>query len=533
MCRQTRDGDIIFIGRKDSVVKVRGYRVDLNEIEEVVLRFNQMKQVKVLSTSEVISAYIVSSETIDLKQLKLHCLTHLPRYAVPNLFHQLESLPLTSNNKVDTHILLKINTSSSPTYKSTKSSNRCVDEKEAKIVKLWSDMFERQIGRDESFFEIGGNSLNAQRMLNQLENIFNTRFSLADLMSNPTIHEIVSLLKEQTHNNTGNQNIIENPKTGLPLSFQQEQMLFLDEISLPGAYNLQLVQFFTKQLDCKRLFDALETLVDKNEILRTRILDLNGEFHQQIESTSTIQRLAIKKISNEDLKKLIIDQSTKRFDLFSSPPLRFQFFDVDNERYCLFLETHHIISDATTTMLIEQQISHVYNGLTLDYPLTTYSHWSIRQKSSKNIAKCENMASELTKELSSIKDSIQLRQKLVKEEQSEIKQFETTISLHKNLQSTPFVWFCTKMAKVFVEEFHQNTLIIGAPVQNRDAKTEKVLGNFLNNLIIPLQYNMKSGFDKNLKLNERVVANSMQYSKLPFSFIASQSNRNQLYDVYG
>lgn len=521
LCRKTRDGDILFIGRKDNVTKVRGYRVDLNEIEAVLLRFKNIKQAKVLSDHENIRAYFVTiNKIVDLNDIRKHCIKYLPRYAVPNLFHQVDEMPLTPNNKIDIHTLLKIATSNKRIE---------ADETEDKIVEIWSDMFKQRVGLNDSFFEIGGNSLNAQIMLNQLKSNFGIRLTISDLITNPTIHELRQLLKsrfvEVNLSITAAQQMI-------PLSFQQEQMLYLEGVCEPGSYNLQFIHFFTKHLKIQSLFDALKELFNKHEILRTRILYSDEELYQQIMPNS-IKHLEIEQISDKALRQLILDESVRPFDLFTDLPLRVRFFEVDSNRYCLFVEMHHYITDATSSMLIEGYISNSYNGLQTTHPAITYAQWSIQQKSPEKLAEFKRLTNKLTQDWSKIGNSIKLDEVLSMKDH--IRVLKSTVQISNHIKSTKFIWFCTHLVRVFTSEFQQNTLIIGAPVQNRNYETFNVLGNFLNNIIVALKYDNKWSFEEAMEINEKEVARSMCYSELPFSFIANQqrSNKVPLYDVYG
>lgn len=544
LCRQNCDGDILFVGRVDNVVKVRGYRVDLNEIEAVLMHFEQIKQAKVLADEENIYAYfLAATQAVDRSELRKFCNVHLPRYAVPNVFNQLSKMPLTNNNKIDARALLSMRRDNSLTMRRDDSliKDPSSNEEQKRISQIWFEMFERRVGVDESFFEIGGNSLSAQRMLNRIESVFHLRLSIADLMENPTILELEQFLKrikrESSKSTTTTSRLSTTSSKSStersPLSYQQEQMLFLEEVSRPGEYNLQFVQFFTKDLNIEHLFDALEEVSGNNEILRTRIVENEGEFCQETTDTSPFNRPSVERIANEDLKRLIRDESTRRFDLFSEVPLRVRLFDVNMDvgvdRYCLFVELHHLISDATSTMLMEEQISNNYNDIKNDLPSTTYAQWSAEQKRKK--LQFEEMARELNRELTEEAPVNRIRLKdNLKDVSGSIRVFTEEV-MKLDGSSTPFVWICTHIACVFSKKFERKTLIIGAPVQNRNEETALVLGNFLNNIIIPLQYDSALNFNDNLKRNEKSVIKSLRYSELPFNFIADLS-RSFGQDVY-
>jgi amino acid adenylation domain-containing protein len=202
--RWLSSGDIEFLGRTDDQVKVRGYRVELGEIEHVLRGHPGVAQCAVLLRESVDSAprlvayvvprqagYAVAHADRPTPQLLLDALAaQLPDYMVPSVIVLLDELPLTRNGKLDRAAL--------PPLEGVAEASRFVgarSETEAAIAAIWSDVLKRdQIGVTESFLELGGHSLLAIRVLGRISKQLGVRLALRTLFDTPTVEEIAVLV---------------------------------------------------------------------------------------------------------------------------------------------------------------------------------------------------------------------------------------------------------------------------------------------------------------------------------------------------
>ena len=202
LARYLPDGNIEFLGRMDRQVKIRGFRVEPGEIEAVLAQHAAVRETVVLAQEDNpgnkrLVAYVVhdleycpsADELINLVR------TQLPDYMVPSVFVFLDRLPLTANGKLDRQALSK------PDLSRLRSSNPPAiprNHVERQLADIWETILSVQpIGVKDNFFDHGGHSLLAVRMLSQIENVFGKKLPLNALFQAPTIEQLAALLSEE------------------------------------------------------------------------------------------------------------------------------------------------------------------------------------------------------------------------------------------------------------------------------------------------------------------------------------------------
>jgi amino acid adenylation domain-containing protein len=193
-------GQIEFLGRKDSQVKLRGFRVELGEVENCLLRHGQIQKATVIaqedeSKGKTLVAYLVSKEPAPSNpQLRKFLREHLPEYMIPNAFVTLDSLPMTASGKVDRKLLPKpVRNDAVPRL-----SEGQEDLLSGQLMRIWEEILDvRPIGLDDNFFDVGGHSLLAARLFARLNQQLNINLPLATLYEAPTIQELSDLLNDR------------------------------------------------------------------------------------------------------------------------------------------------------------------------------------------------------------------------------------------------------------------------------------------------------------------------------------------------
>lgn len=192
LVRYRIEGDLEFLGRIDFQVKVRGYRIELGEIETILSRHESIRETVIVVREDVLGdkrlvAYVIPQpgEQPSSATLRDYLLSQLPEYMVPSNFMLLEAFPLTPNKKVDRKAL------PAPTWvqqdaeaEQTITSNPT----EQMLTEIWQRMLQvPQIGIEDSFFDLGGNSLIAVTLIGEIRSVFNVELPLMSLFRNPTI----------------------------------------------------------------------------------------------------------------------------------------------------------------------------------------------------------------------------------------------------------------------------------------------------------------------------------------------------------
>ena len=198
------DGNIQSLGRIDQQVKVRGYRIELGEIEHSIMSIEGIKSAIVVAKGDVLVAFIVldCKLTNDIDQIQLvrnHLATQLPNYMIPNIFHILENMPTTINDKIDRKALLdyKFNSENEEKYTAPRT------EEESLLASIWKESLQiENIDIFTNFFEMGGHSIKAVKVIIEIEKITGKRFPLSALFEYSTVEKFAKLLRKDQEINS-------------------------------------------------------------------------------------------------------------------------------------------------------------------------------------------------------------------------------------------------------------------------------------------------------------------------------------------
>lgn len=201
LVRRLPDGNIEFIGRIDTQVKLRGFRIELAEIEAVLNQHPDIQQVVVIAREDelgkkLLVAYLVAQDNVlTPSNLRNFLKSKLPDYMIPAAFVFLENLPLTPNGKINRRAL---------PIPDTSQRNLEVDfvppstDTEQELADIWQEVLKlKQVGINDNFFELGGHSLLATQAISRLREVFSLDFPLRYLFENPTIAELAQKVTEQ------------------------------------------------------------------------------------------------------------------------------------------------------------------------------------------------------------------------------------------------------------------------------------------------------------------------------------------------
>lgn len=186
--RYNTDGILEYFGRIDKQVKLRGYRIELSEIEKVLEAYEAVKQAVVLITDDTIVAYLVNTGEIDLLKLRIFLASILVDYMIPAYFVCLEAIPLNSNAKIDTEALLQLDYHSASMRREFVEARNAID---SQLIEIWEEVLEhKHIGITDLFIDLGGQSLKAIRIINRIEERMNYKFTANELYEFQTIERL-------------------------------------------------------------------------------------------------------------------------------------------------------------------------------------------------------------------------------------------------------------------------------------------------------------------------------------------------------
>ncbi|MEH2225048.1 amino acid adenylation domain-containing protein [Nostoc sp.] len=370
------DGNIEFLGRIDDLVKIRGFRVELGEVEAVLSKHPQINQAvaKVHGESareKYLVAYFVPivGETITVEQLRAFLTEQLPDYMIPSAFVEMESFPLTPNGKVNRRALPEP-TTSRPELGQTFVEPRTPTEEI--LAGIWRDVLGlEQVGIYDNFFDLGGHSLLATQVIALTRKAFGIELPLLSLFESPAIAPLAQKIATAKAPDRQELSLKRFPSQGepIPISLTQLELWFFDQF-YPGnsIYNLPLVYRIIGALNEKALEESLREIVRRHETLRSTFQVKNGQvvyavINDPVFDFSVIDLQHLPETERETQATQQAEQEIKHpFDLAQGPLLRSKLWRLDEQEYLFVAVTHHIVADGWSFSVLTQELAKVYEA---------------------------------------------------------------------------------------------------------------------------------------------------------------------------
>ena len=376
--RRLLDGTVLFLGRVDHQVKVRGYRVELGEIEAVLEQHPSVRDAVVLALDDSaagkrLAGFVVTEPRAAIAELMSYLGDRLPSYLVPGALTVLDALPLTSNGKVDRRALEALAQREDRDLVAPRTPTEEV------LEAIWADVFGREhVGVHERFDELGGHSLLAIQLIARVRDAFQLEVPLRAIFDAPTITELAGRIEAlQREGGVAAAPPIERAPRDepLPLSFGQERLWFLDQLE-PGSplYNVASGRHLLGALDAAVMERALREVVRRHEVLRTTFALTKGQPVQVIHD-EVLLRLPVDDLGGlsgperEARVAEITSAETRRpFDLERGPVLRVRLLRLGPEDHVLLAVLHHIVSDASTQGVLYDELERLYAAFRAGLP---------------------------------------------------------------------------------------------------------------------------------------------------------------------
>ncbi|SDX33066.1 amino acid adenylation domain-containing protein [Marininema mesophilum] len=519
LVRRLPNGDYEYIGRVDNQVKVNGYRVELEEIEKQLLDFPGMDEAVVTVDEreeglKVLCAYIQCVQHPTRIALYQHLENKLPQYMIPREFYVLDQLPLTPNGKVDRKAVKQLEEARLLTSDALQLP---VSPTEQQLSSIWSTILGvSTIDRNEDFFHLGGQSLLATKVMQEVNHIFHGKYSIGDLFKNPTIAKLAAVIEE------GSEVRVDRPVWQLtereykdddsslkPLSLFQHRLWITDKLYEDSpSYNVVTVWRIKAGCDPEILEQSLQEIVQRHESLRTVFMESEGIPVQRVMPSLAVplrvmKRPEVEKEKREQTISEVAEELRKeRFSLEEGPLIRAHILQFGTEDQALIVTMHHIISDDWSMGVLIGEWTAIYEEKFFkkqadlpDLPIQ-YGDFSVWQNHLKNEERMKKEESYWKKKLAGPLPTLDLPldsprpPRFTHLADSEVIYLNESITndlyrVAKKYEITLFMLFITAYKVLLHTKTHQEDILVGSPIASRKQKgTENLIGFFVNTLVL-------------------------------------------------
>jgi amino acid adenylation domain-containing protein/FkbM family methyltransferase len=537
-------GYLVHMGRQDSQVKIRGHRVELAEVESNIRSHPMVKEAvvvrkKLTDQDSCLVAYLVRQPESDLTidTLSAFVAAHLPQYMLPARYILKEKLPQTEVGKVDRMAIADWLLPEIPHTEYVAPQTHS----EQKLAAIWAEVLKvARIGRHDNFFQLGGQSLLAIRVIARLRQALGVEVAISDLFAHPVLADLANYLESAEQSKLP---AITRAERGerMPLSFAQQRLWFLAQLEgVSEAYHMGDRLRLRGGLQVATLRRALDRIVERHEALRTTFVMVDGEPAQRIapvgESRFHLVEQDLRKrhdVENE-LDRLIVQESREAFDLETGPLIRGRLIRHGKDEHTLLLTMHHIVSDGWSMGVLIRELNALYAAFERgeDDPLpeltVQYADYAVWQRKWMEGEKLQRQAEYWRQALAGAPELLELpadrprpaRQsfagasvELVLDE----KLTEGLKELSRRYGTTLYMTLLSGWAALLARLSGQKDVMIGTPVANRGRmEIENLIGFFVNTLALRVDVSGAPTVGELLeRVKERVIG-AQQHQDLPF-----------------
>ncbi len=533
------DGTADFIGRNDGQVKVRGFRIELSEVESVIRKFPGIRDATVQAFDEAgggkfIAAYVVADEPVDVDALDAFIRRDKPAYMVPAVTMQIDRIPLNQNQKVNKRALPAPvrNTRSAEKEREARPLTLFEEEIAAVAKRLLGDI---EIHPAEPLTSCGLTSISAIGLVATLADKFDVEVSADKLLDGASIIDIENMIfsewmqrgfaQRSQPQDTG---AAESPRADrAPLSPVQ-LAVYYDAMKSEAdvVYNLPMCLQFD-HIDAQRLAEAVRSAVSAHSYLNTHIELSDGELIQVCgdEAQVRVETLALNADELERFKNTFI----RPFDLHKGPLYRFAVVSCDDKTY-LFFDVHHLIFDGLSRGVLLRDISKAYTGEALSPESYTYFDYAQESEAFKESGAYTEAGKYFDKMFERFEAPTEIpadrsgsaENGVIGETSCAIsKQAVDTFCRHHNVQPSAFFLaavFYTTARFAGTKDVYLSTISSG----RESVKTRNTIGMFVHTLPLAMSFDDKQSVLELVKASNSVIRGSIGNEDYPFTEIAAK-----------
>ncbi|MFE8601136.1 amino acid adenylation domain-containing protein [Archangium violaceum] len=543
--RWNEDGSLSFLGRTDFQVKVRGVRIELEEVEAALLRQPGVRKAAVVvrgsqKDARLEAFLVLEGDTArEVARLREALSASLPEAMVPSRFVSLPELPFTTSGKVDRKALLALPVEASEAVSSGEAPRGPVEE-------LLGQLFCQVLGlekvhREDGFFELGGHSLSATRLVARIRQAFGAELPLAAFFSTPSISGLARALSKLQGTTAENLPApTPRPAGSAPLlSFSQERMWFIQQLHPDsGAYHIPEAVELTGPLDEDTLEAALRWLLERHPVLRLAVPSREGQ------PQPVLQPLPLRLLLAEEwngaatpqrIAHWLREEVHRPFSMDEGPLYRFRLLRTGPERHVLLLVFHHLLVDGLSLDILVRELAEAYRTLgqgrtpSLAPVRLDSSDIAAWQRTAPVRAREESQLEYWKRQLAGAPGLLRLP---TDKPRPAVLSHQGGFTGHQALpselvhalrafcrqhQATPFMVLYTAFATLLHRYSRQTDFCVGTPVSGRShPATEDTVGLLVNTLVLRTRLTPSASFAELLSQVRTTTLEAISHQDVPF-----------------
>ncbi|KAF2410814.1 non-ribosomal peptide synthase domain TIGR01720/amino acid adenylation domain-containing protein [Pseudomonas antarctica] len=552
--RWSADGVLEYLGRLDQQVKLRGFRVEPEEIEARLLAMDGIAQAVVLVREQQLIGYYTASSELDQQAVKTALAAELPEYMVPAQLMRLDAMPLSPSGKLDRRALPE------PVWQ-TREHIEPQTPLQQQIAAIWREVLGLpRIGLGDDFFALGGHSLLATQIISRTRQACDVELPLRTLFEARELGafaEQVGLIQASGLRNQQTAIAKVDRSAPVPLSYSQQRMWFLWQMEPDSpAYNVGGMARLRGVLDVGRFEAALQALIMRHETLRTTFPSVDGVAYQKV-APQTGLRMDWQDFSalndterQQRLQQFADHEAHTPFNLETGPLLRACLVKASAQEHYLVLTLHHIVTEGWAMDIFARELSALYEAFIdeRDSPLAPlpvqYLDYSVWQRqwleSGERQRQLDYWIAQLGHEHPLLELPGDRPRPPVQSHQGELYRFDLSDALAARVRAfnaerglTLFMTMTATLAVLLYRYSGQTDLRIGAPVANRiRPESEGLIGAFLNTQVLRCQLNGQMKVGELFEQVRHTVIEGQSHQDLPFDHVveALQPPRSAAYN---
>ncbi|GMQ55844.1 hypothetical protein AN1V17_02360 [Vallitalea sediminicola] len=570
------DGNIEFFGRIDNQVKVRGFRIELEEIENVAHSYKDIDQLvavikKENNDNKIIGYFTSDSESLHIDEFKKYLETKIPYYMIPSKFIKIEKIPLTPNGKVNRKTLKKYSGGEEYKIEEEIQCTESLTETENKVIEIWKDVLSiSNINSQSNFFEVGGHSVSALQVASRIKETFKIDILIRYIFANKTVKELGQYIDEVVLENTKVE-VDENPIIKLPeeeyyeLAPVQIPEWFLHELEPDNPfYNVTFDLMFNGELNIQAFEKSWQTIIKRHPVLRIYFSDIDGKPIQKVYPKLDFKVSDIfldgknidKANEKEEIKKLIYCHANQIFDFRNGPLFSIKLIGLSSKRFLFLFTAHHIIWDETSSMNLMNEFNELYNAFTenrepklpsLQVDYLDYARW---MNNSINNGLFEKQKQYWLDKFSTVPDGLNLPTDYLR---PAVQTFnggtilksispELKVKVDEFCKDEDVTLYMLCLAVLNLQMYRlsqQNNFVIGSPIVNRDnVHLEKIIGLFASAIPLKCTIDNKDSFNDLLNKTKQTALKAYENHLYPSNLAIEEMNikvdlsRAKLFNVF-